>query len=74
LLGAAETLRADAGIGHAPADHANTHQPAEAARRMLGDAEYTQVWLDGKRRTIDQVIAEALQVRTGQHREPAPPI
>jgi predicted ATPase len=73
LLGAAETLRADAGIGHAPASHADTHQPAEAARKMLGDAEYTQVWLDGKRRTIDQVIAEALQVRTGQHREPAPP-
>lgn len=73
LLGAAETLRIDAGIGHAPASHADTHQPADAAREILGDAEYTQVWMDGKRRRIDQVIVDALQVETGQHRESPPP-
>jgi tetratricopeptide (TPR) repeat protein len=64
LLGAADRIRADAGIGHAPASRADTHQPAEVARQILGNTEYTQAWLDGKRRTIDQVIAEALQVRT----------
>ncbi len=64
LIGAAETMRADAGIGHAPASHADPHQPAMAARHILGDTVYTEAWMDGKRRTIDQVIAEALKVST----------
>lgn len=64
LLGAAESMRADAGIGHAPAPHADSRQPAETACGILGDAHYEAAWHAGKRSTMDQVMNVAMKVQT----------
>ncbi len=64
LLGAAQAIRADAGVGVTPASHADTRQPAETARSLLGEAAFDEAWRDGKRSTIAENVSQAARVET----------
>ncbi len=65
LLGAAESIRANAGIGLSPASHADTHHPADIARARLGEKAFRNAWHLGKRATLAKIIEEAAHVGTG---------
>jgi tetratricopeptide (TPR) repeat protein len=61
LWGAAERLRQAIGCRPAPVARANYERALAVARAQLGEAAFAAAWAAGRRLTLDEAIAEALQ-------------
>ena len=61
LYGAAERLREELGSPRAadPADDAEHRRHIDAARRRLGDADWTAIWETGRALPLDRALGEA---------------
>jgi non-specific serine/threonine protein kinase len=71
LLGAAETIRADAGVRVPPASHADAREPAEGARSLLREADFNAAWWAGTRSTIAEIIEQTGKIETRHTAGPA---
>ncbi|HEU5102666.1 MAG TPA: tetratricopeptide repeat protein, partial [Roseiflexaceae bacterium] len=63
LWGAAEVLRMAIGCRPAPAARATYERALAVARAQLGDDAFAAAWVEGQAMTLEQAIAEALQLK-----------
>lgn len=69
LHGAADGLRERAERPVEPVFRAEFERDAAISRRALGEAAFAAAWVEGRRRPIEEVVAEALALRIA----PLPP-
>jgi hypothetical protein len=61
LLGAAEALRESLGVGLAPAEQATHDETVAAVRDALDEAHFGAAWRQGRKLTLDDAVAHALE-------------
>jgi len=61
LLGAAEALFEDMGVGYQPTDQVEIGRYADMAREQLDESTFAQAWAEGRAMPINQAVAFALE-------------
>jgi non-specific serine/threonine protein kinase len=73
LYGSAESLRTLLGAPLTPIDRPSYEQTVAAIRAHLDEPTFLQAWTEGQALTLEEAIAEAVQVKAREHIPPTPP-
>ena len=72
LSGAASSLRTLLGAPLPPIDRPSYEHTVAALRAQLDEPAFTAVWTEGQAMTLEEAIAEAMQVQAREHITPSP--
>ena len=74
LYGSAESLRTLLSAPLTPIDRAYYQQTVAAIRAQLDEPTFLKAWTAGQAMTLEEAIAEAVQVQAREHIPPTPPL
>jgi predicted ATPase/DNA-binding CsgD family transcriptional regulator len=73
LSGAASSLRTLLGAPLTPIDRSSYEQTVAAVRALLDEPTFLNAWTEGQAMTLEEAIAEAVQLRAREHIPPTTP-
>ena len=73
LYGSAESLRTLLSAPLPPIDRPSYQQTVAAIRAQLDEPTFLKAWTEGQAMTLEEAIAEAVQVKAREHIPPTPP-